>query len=351
MSIFKSGFSLKLLKAYLRNKRLCAAELREIQSRMRGVSLSVKPRANVIFYAPTELGFGRTGKVSDLKYFSAFADTLHSFDVQPYFLMDAQAANDVIKMDIPTVVILVYGEDIKLPQKDDLPELIDSADVVFNDLSVGSVAASKIKTNRFFEKHNVPTPRLVKEATETVFSNELEGSNRPVAICEVGDELDENRFNTEFINTRFDYEGSTYFTSLRLMCVGPEIIDVLARARSINDESPSVHTKDTPLNDMLINEILEKSIEKYLSHFCEIAEMISSELGLGFYAHDILIDWTQDRLVCCETGLKLFDDDFSNHFQSIRDKLNMADRNFCAKKYGQASSDCLISSLQKMHII
>ena len=85
----------------------------------------------------------------------------------------------------------------------------------------------KEEANRFFSEHLCLGTTLMKEPTCLVRI----GSGARAFIVDNLQELDEERYNTEFIDTTVQFRESVYFTCIRLVCIGTYLIRIYIRER------------------------------------------------------------------------------------------------------------------------
>lgn len=130
------------------------------------------------------------------------------------------------------------------------------------------------------------------------------------------DKADPKLHNSRFIDTRVEHEGKDYYTSIRAMCIGPKHIVSFIRARPTSDQYPSVHARDTPLHPRMIQHLHETIIIPAEAEIREICDKFGSLFGMGFYAIDLLPE-RNGRMLMCEAGFKLFDQNYIDHLSPI----------------------------------
>ena len=188
---------------------------------------------------------------------------------------------------------------------------------MFNSLDVARVLRNKEKTNRLLAVNGIPVPRLDGLAGKETFSNTRLGTANDVLVYKDGSAAPADRHNAAFICTRQEFRGKVYYTSVRLMCIGPHIVQVMARARDVDDNNPSVHNKDTPRDDALVDHLIARLIEPRLDDHAALAKKLATVLGPGFYAHDVLVDSATGELHVCESGFKFFDSSYETRLKGI----------------------------------
>jgi hypothetical protein len=120
-------------------------------------------------------------------------------------------------------------------------------------------------------------------------------------------EADASRYNTALVDTRISHDGRSYYTCVRLLCVGSRIVHAYVRARHVEEGSPSVHSGDTPLDADLMNFLQRRLVDDRLDEMAELAAKVAAALGPGFYAHDVLVDVEGGAPLLGETGFKFND--------------------------------------------
>ena len=105
------------------------------------------------------------------------------------------------------------------------------------------------------------------------------------------------------------------------MCIGPTITHTLIRARPVSEGSMSVHSKNTPVEAKLLNELYERLVIPYWGRLEQIAAAVNEAMGPGFYSHDIMLDTSTDELFMAETGFKFDDKTYCTRFAGIHDDL------------------------------
>jgi hypothetical protein len=187
----------------------------------------------------------------------------------------------------PAILVHVYRE---VAYRIDTPEVLEAegrAAGVFNAARSGPIVADKVLTNEFLTGRGVRMPSLSPEGR--VFSNLRQDSAGGVVIVDRLDRAEAGRYNTSFVDTRITLAGQTYYTSVRLLCVGARILHGYVRARDVAEGSASVHALDTPLDPRLVEMLQECQVEQRMPELVDLAAGIAAALGPGFYAHDVLM--------------------------------------------------------------
>jgi len=174
-----------------------------------------------------------------------------------------------------------------------------------------------------------------------VFSNGRLGTHVPTQVIDAGSPLDPRRYNAEWIDTRHEYAGRDYYVSLRAMAVGRRCVSIFVRARPVEDGDASVHATDMPLDAGMWNSFYERLAIPNRHAIETLCRQIAEALGLGFYAHDLLPDRTNGRVLVAETNFKFDDAVYKQLFAPLRGQL-LADESLtteCAVLSAQAFWD------------
>ena len=185
-------------------------------------------------------------------------------------------------------------------------------------------------------------PSMNPRAGVQIFSNAIRDTGAEVQLLDDMRETDANRYNTEFIDTRVDFRGESYFTTVRLMCVGPEIVHAYVRVRPTKEGNPSVHAKDTPMHPELIEYLQERQVRQRYDELARLAECLSDTLGYGFYAHDLLIASNSSDIFVAESGFKFNDWSYTDRLDSIKEYLPSHKILFPTSRFASASADAFL---------
>lgn len=190
--------------------------------------------------------------------------------------------------------------------------------IVFNDYKTGEIIADKSRTNCVLTKHGVLMPEEIKSsiASKDCLSLSKTGSGKQIQVIKKDDRLDPNRYNVEFINTKIVYDQKSYYTAVRLWCIGKELLFPVVRSRLI-EEGPSVHDSNTYINIDFLTYLQESLIIPNIEKFEKIAEEIEKVFGLGFYVYDLVIDTKTKEIFVCEVGYKFQDYVCQKRFRKI----------------------------------
>ena len=261
-------------------------------------------KGSVIFAGLSDFYFEGGGKVTASSYLPVFCDELRRNGYETRFVTTVANLKRAIKAANRSIVVMIYREVGHIPNQAGLPEVLETADCVFNHPEIGRLISLKRETNIFLSGRGIAMPQMKQSADGMVFSNAEHASGAETQILEAGDKLDETRYNTDFIDTRFEYGDEAFYTMIRLMCIDRYITHAFVRARDVSEGSASVHSKDIPLDSGLLNAIYDELVVPNFKELEQIATKIASALGPGFYAHDILIEAPSKKIFLCETGYK-----------------------------------------------
>jgi len=113
------------------------------------------------------------------------------------------------------------------------------------------------------------------------------------------------------------FEGSEYFTTVRLLCIDDHVLHAFTRARDVEEGEAGVHSQDTPLNPALIEHLHAHCVEPNRPAFATIAKQLHAVLGHGFFVHDLLVETGTGSVMVCESGFKFDDKTYAKHIASI----------------------------------
>lgn len=277
------------------------------------------PKATIIFSGLSRNKFRRGGKVTALEFLPTFCNILRQNGYQTKYTSSIRGLSREIQSAGCSVVVMIYREVGFVPDQPGLNELLDKADIVLHHPEIGNIIGHKTTANIFLSQRGVPMPQLQTgdTATEAVFSNHNNSSGAEVFLIPKNSPLDKQRYNSRLVDTRVNYAGKDYYTTVRLMCIGKEITHAFVRARPVSDGNPSVHTKDTPIDlDLLLN-LQTLLVEANKANLKILAETIATAIGPGFYSHDVLIDCQTKELYLAETGFKFDNANYLNRISNI----------------------------------
>ena len=283
-----------------------------------------KPRARVVIAAMGPDGLRTRGKVSPRLFFPPFCYTLGQHGIGSIYVNNiANLERELLLYEgMPTVLIDLVNEDWGDLDAYHIPSALSSQlSAVFNSRRVAEVIRDKRQANVFLSASGVPMPGMAcrMKRDRKIFSNARTGSHERVVVYDNSNEVDRDRYNTEFIDTRIRYGGHVYYTTVRLMCIGSRLVQAYARARDEAENDPSVHNANTPQDREFLDHLYSVLVSRRIEEYTQLAQKIGSALGPGFYAHDILVANDSDELFLCETGFKFFDMSYWNTVRGIVD--------------------------------
>ena len=279
-----------------------------------------KKRANVLIVVMGDDPFYTRGKVTPKLFFPPFCRVLALHGIgSTYVYGRKNLERELLLSDgVPTIVVNLINEEFdNLDSWEIIGDLLHETDAVFNSLRIAKIIRDKEETNKLLSGNGISMPRNNIGESKKIFSNVRIGTQKPVFIYEDLKELDDDRYNTEFIDTRIQFRNSVYYTIIRLMCIGSQILQIYVRARDVSENNPSVHNKDTPLDPELLDFLYKQLVVPRLTNYFLLAESIESILGPGFYVHDVLVDNDSDDLILCETGFKFIDRSYTNRMTGV----------------------------------
>lgn len=286
----------------------------------------------VIFVGTRRYGLSGRGKLTP-RFLEAFTSVMkrHGVDVFTYSTPEEFFNNLMLHKAHRPVFVLVYNETYSKfydPRRVESAILTHWPDAtIFNSTKTGKILRDKRRLNTFLRNEGIDVPAMVKSETATakIFSNEPIGSHKPVVVYDAGESLDQDRYNTTFIDTVREYGGKTYYVCLRALAVSTRIVSVYVRARPTDDGDPSVHSRDTPVDADLINYLYGEVAAPNIPRIKDLCYWLGRVLGPGFYVHDILPCAESGRLLICESGFKFNDNTLRKHLFSIGRELPFSD--------------------------
>ncbi len=284
------------------------------------------PKANVLIadfsrYPPP---LRNRNKVRVDLFFPHFCQQLGRNGFASVFVHDPESLQRKLRTDgMPNILINLLGEGADnriyaLP-----PHLENSISLIFNSRRLGDIVGCRKTTNTLLAEHGVSVPRRnpLTSGKRKIFSL---GGGYPnsATIADSYQELESGRYNVEFIDTRMAFQGKTYVTSLRIMCIGSRVIKFIIRARDCKEGRPEARDRNTPRDPNLIDHLYQKMVVSSQDRLLAMVEDIESVYGPGFYAHDIVLDKNTGNPYLCETELKFFPDTYMRVFQGLLDDKN-----------------------------
>jgi hypothetical protein len=302
-------------------------------------------RAIVIFTCLSPGGVNGPGKVQAEAFLPPFAARLAEAGVattlaaSPAELRKAMAGG-------PAVLVHVYRE---VAYRIDTPEVLadeERSAGVFNAATRGPLIADKLQTNAFLTGHGVAMPSLAPEGQ--VFSNLRQDSAGAVEVVDSLDRADPGRYNTSFVDTRVTHRGRSYYTTVRLICVGERIVHGYVRARNVAEGSASVHARDTPLDAPLLAALQKRLVDRLMPEYHDLAARVAAALGPGFYAHDVLVPSDGGPVQLCETGFKFNDGGYAGRLSPLAAELPCHRLMFATAAWAAHSADLFLAECERL---
>lgn len=289
-------------------------------------NITTKPAVQtgqVIFCGFSRGNFDGNGKVDARAFFPAFCKKLHEAGVATHFVSTPKEMLRHITPDSCLVHIYreicpkniaLYTEAMQQVAK----EHGGHRGPVYNAPDLGALIARKDLTNTHLTRAGVAVPKMITHADtkDRVFANDVASTG-----AEVGLAYDPDRYNTELIDTRITYKGKRYHTTIRLMTAGREMIHAWVRARDEEEGSPSVHSRDTPIDADLYEHLQQTLVIPQQDALRAMARQLGDALGSGFFAHDLLIEQPSGRILICESGYKFDDKTIVKHLRPIKQNI------------------------------
>lgn len=298
----------------------------------------VHPRAKLLLCAMGPSGPKVRGKGTVEKFFPPFCHVLAHCGISTKYVFDLESLQNelLLSKKVPTIILDIYNEDF-----DDIDSCCDFEDglglvpVVFNSRRIARIVRDKQFTNQYLSKRGVLMPKLDVGHSQKIFSNSRFGSKESVYLAGNTDNLDENRYNTEFVDTTVEFRGEYYYTCVRLMCIGPHITQAYVRAAPVSEGNLSARDVTTPIKPDLIHYFYKKQVHERFSEHLLLAKNIEAALGPGFYAHDVLIDANSNSIYLAEVGFKFYQptyyERFFGHVQGKKFRSSVIDQETYAR--------------------
>ncbi len=311
-------------------------------------------KAKVIIVSAHAKPFNTRGKVRSGIFFPPFCRVLAKHGLASVFVHDlAGLEREVRPPDgLPIIVIDLVNELYDPLDRFCIPEnLASSVRAIFNSRPIAKIIRDKREANLFFSRNGILMPRLDNLAGKRIFSNLRVGSKEAVFLFNDIHTAPEGRYNAEFIDTTARIGDNAFYTTVRLMCVGPCLLQAYVRARNVSENNPSVHNADTPQDRALSDRLYDMLIRSRLEDYVSFARAVGNVLGPGFYAHDILVDNDTGGLVLCESGFKFFDESYWERIRDIVDGRDFQYNVFNQENYAQYAAAVFVGYCSDMKFL
>ncbi len=239
-------------------------------------------RGKIIILALGSRGLRTRGKVKSRRFFPPFCRALGQCGIASAYVCDFESLERELCLSngLPTVLVNLVNELYDDLDAYDIPKsFLEQTNAVFNSHGIAKIVRDKKEANLFFSEHNISMPGHNLDERTNVFSNARFGTGARAFIVDNLQGLDEERYNTQFIDTTVQFRESVYFTCIRLVCIGTYLIRIYIRARDVSENNPSVHTKDTPKDRELLDYLHEKLVAPRLEAFHALSSRIGHVLG------------------------------------------------------------------------
>ena len=293
-------------------------------------------------------GFNGGGKVEGSGFLAAFASACAERGVVLDFFSNVSSAATSATLGYDALVNIVHEEEDSLAPFERLETAFGTQ--VFNSAALARIVADKQLTNERLSEMGIPVPRLVEQneqVADPIFSNARKGSHRQTFVIEDPRNLKPKRYNTEYIDTRFLFEGRYYYTTIRIMAVFGEMVTAWVRARDEAEGVPNVHSRDTPLDPRLLCFLHNSLIDERIEYLRELTHRLGETLGPGFFAHDLLTCARSGRIFVAETGFKFDDETYRQHLRPVVDEIQHLTRIHWAdypRNVAEKFVDCILSN-------
>jgi len=300
-------------------------------------------RGKVVFSSVGPSGFSGPGKVRPSTFFPTFIYTLFKSGISCRFVKYKSEMYSEL-MEANSCLVMIYSETLMDVDDLDIRSHVGGDRIVFNSPSTGRLISRKTILNQTLSANGIPTPQRLTGCTadRPVFSNENNNSGATAHLLSADSVLDPERYNTEFIDTRREFAGRSYYTSIRVIAVGREMIHAYVRARPDEEDSPTVHAKNTPLDPVLVEHLQATMVQNREEELTRVTAQISDTLGPGFFVHDIVVCNRTEKIFVCESGFKFNDDAYTDHLFPISTELRSHELLFSGA-FGKRAAEAFIS--------
>ena len=308
-------------------------------------------RGKILILALGPRGLRARGKVKSRRFFPPFCSVLGQCGIASAYIGDFKSLERELCLadGLPLVLVNLINEDQDDLEPYKIPnDLLQNVTAIFNSHKNAGIIRDKKEANLFFSEHNVSVPGRNLDESTNVFSNARFGTNAGAFIVDNSQKLDGERYNTQFIDTTVQFGESVYYTCVRLMCIGTHLLKIYIRARDVSENSPSVHTKDTPKDRELLDYLYEKLVAPRLEALHAFSYRIGQVLGPGFYAHDVLVENQTSQLFLCETGFKFYDDSYEERMTGVVGDRNVLCRISDHETHAEYAASVFVSYCTEM---
>ena len=266
--------------------------------------------------------FRNRNVVDSAKFFPRFCKVLCQHGFSSVFVHDLNSIEKGLEDNRPKNILIFVapgfqGDAAFCAQK----ELRDRFLLIFNPPYLQQLVSDRQATNRFLLAHGVPVPRS-NVSGKKVFSIGKSGYPNSATIVDTFESAPSGCHNTEFIDTRIEVDGKQYYTSLRLMCIGPSIMKCVIRARDCSENRPEARDRNTPVEPDLIRNIYKLLVVPNYHKLVSLAALVEVAYGPGIYAHDVVLDRVSGDPFICESEFKFYPGTYMRRFRGLLDSDN-----------------------------
>jgi len=134
-------------------------------------------------------------------------------------------------------LISLVDEDRHELGKYDLPNgLLGEFAAIFNSCSLVRILRDKRKTNDYLTSAGMQKPGWGAGRGKKVFSLPRTGYGHAARLADYAVQLDDASYSAEFIDTKVRFKDRLYYTSLRLMCIGPNVLKVIVQVCDFGEQ-------------------------------------------------------------------------------------------------------------------
>jgi hypothetical protein len=235
---------------------------------------------------------------------------------------------DIHKNFKKIIICPIYCEDTPLKRtfKIDLAVYIEKIctnfdnTVIIHNSKIGNILGDKAKTNLFLTLRGIKCPKMITNANHNgpVFVNAKTSSGALTHVLAPNADINTKMYNTEFIESTFIFNENKYYVCVRLMCIEENIVDIHLRFRDSKENNPNVHASNTPIDAELQNMYYESKVLPNYEQLKCLARDVGKTMGLGFYAHDIVLCDKTGEFYLLESSFKF---DVSLSFKSYLSEI------------------------------
>lgn len=190
---------------------------------------------------------------------------------------------------------------------------------VFHSSFLGEILGNKRLTNTTLSHFGIRMPEIIDSGCgKMLFINNLSGSGSKTEVSTLPKSL---KYNTKYIKSLYKYKGQNYYFCPRALCVGGEINEIYLRFRLASDKNPCVHGIHTPMDADLHNSCYDNLIKPNLNQLKDICRKLGDYMGIGFYAHDFLLENGSNLFYLSESAFKFDNKVWKGMNKSIIDRL------------------------------